>query len=221
MSKHETVNSIGVIVAIVAAFSSLYQQYKSTPDDLKLTTNGRIISDSIVSMIDHGGPNKEADGLDPVIGPIPWKVLAYNPTARPVTVTDFKMSYLSPAGRQIDYSAMNKTMSTAQDSTQSVPLPDQISPGEAKAYVLSVYMPIHPTDQQRAACLGKELSLLELERCFYQHGTDLFGNRVEKTVEQFPGMFTIGYSGTLSGPQFIMEMKTGDGSSEIINLSYY
>lgn len=220
MWKIEYINTTIAILGLVVASVTAYSEFRTKPDDLSVTSKGRIISQDVLSVNAGIGPTRDAGIFGPLVGPISWEIQVFNPSARPVTITAFKVFHPSGFGPMSHYSGMNEKLAVKGSSSVELALPDVISEGHAKTYTLSLYVPTKPTVEQERICLNENKPLLDLERCFYSLGTDLFGNRAIKSEYTSPDMQVISYGGIPAGPEFILEIETGDGSKNRISLIY-
>lgn len=213
------VTAIGVIIAALTYIYTI--QYK--PDELKITLRNRVPDATAMDIVHGGAYNLRNSGLDPVIGPIAWNIEVFNPASRTVTITDFKVYYTSASGLESEYSAMKPSLSSRQNADEVVDFPIVIPSGEAKAYVLRLYVPIHPNIEQKESCLSEGQDVLEIERCFGSFGSDLFGNPVKIEVVDYPDfkITSYTYKSLPKGPRFFLEFETGDGTKEGIGLGYF
>lgn len=207
---------------IIAALTYIYTvQYK--PDKLKITLRNRVLDVGTIDIIHNGAYDLNNIGFDPVIGPLAWNIEVFNPISRTVTITDFKVYYTSASGRASQYSRMKPTLSSRQNAGETVALPISIPSGEAKAYILSLYVPIHPNIKQEEFCLSEGQDIFGIERCFGGFGSDLFGNPVETEVVDYPDLKSTSYTykSFPKGPSFLLELETGDGTKESLELGYF
>ncbi len=215
-SIHESINSLGIVVTAVLAIYSIVEQKGS--EELVIRTSQKDFTSTVDAT---EGAYVENGTAVPVIGPVSWNFEVYNPSDKPVTITEHSVYLLSDEGMSVMYTSMNDVISYQADASKSFQVPLQLGPRAVEKLRLSLSLPIFPTDSQRNTCLGEPGLLVDVEHCFILKGTDFFGNSMKVETELFPGMKSHTFQGPLEGPSFLLELKSGDGSSHRTSFSYY
>lgn len=226
--KHETLNSIlggmGLVIAIFTAWS----QFKPEPDNVSVVNEGQIGSSQSIEVNAFGPPlfveDDSLEKVNPIIGPVLWKVRVFNKTNRTVSVIGAEVFLLGTENRRMTYSRMGGVKSDFRTPDVPVSFPDNLPAQEGKAYIVALNIPINERDLGQAPCLQNIGSVREIERCYFKSGRDLFGNPVEANFnpENPSEFFHASWpDGQAKQPRYLLQLKTGDGSSFFVELPYF
>ncbi|WP_299212189.1 hypothetical protein [uncultured Tateyamaria sp.] len=217
--KHETFNSIIAFLGLGLAAITAWHQFAPKSDAITLVSEGRVevgrpLEIDPIGTIDHiTGANQ------PVAGPITWKLRIHNPTDHAVSLVSFETYLLTEANRRIKYSTMRERLSPFQVELPVQHLPENIPPNESRAYLVSLFVPFSSDEDAQDQCEQAAESLRSLERCFFEKGRDMFGNRVQ-IVESGSELFAAQWTDEFEGPRFLVVLETADGSEFSTNLSF-
>ncbi|EGR2558865.1 hypothetical protein DX887_24070 [Vibrio alginolyticus] len=206
--KHETINSIIGILGLGIASVTAYHQFVPPSDTLEIE----------VTPVPSNQPLKELvqfqDGLTDEVrklsGPFFWKFTAYNSLDRTVTIKEIHTKLLSDVGGLIDYGDLS--VGTFDRDLAPLHLPVSIDAHEAKVIFLALNIPVKYQEQ----CEISNSTVNDLEKCYYQYGHDLFGNKVESLATGI-----VRWEGIPKSPSFISTVKTGDNSELRKTLNYF
>lgn len=214
-------NSIVAILALIIAGFSAWQQVRTVPDRLILTGGMRISVDKFIETKEIY--NLDTNAFDFAIGPISWDFKVYNPTTKPISITQFSPTYITQNSRYVMYSNLVFEISDSSDINEPVSEVETIGQNEAKSYVLKGFVPIQSNRQQKENCLKIKHTLIGLESCFADYGSDLFGRELRKEIRKDNGdlvVTTLSIVNYEHRNQILLTIVLGDGNEEALELSY-
>ncbi len=218
-----SINLLSLIVAVLAfllAAFSTWLQFRSVPDRVSLTGGGRVLASAPIQIKDVYNLNTKA--MDIAIGPISWRFQVYNPTNKSISLTNFSMTHITKEGRCSSYSNLPFDVSRATSPNEVVSGAETIGPNEARSYMVTGYLPIQSTQEQRENCLIRSENLFELEQCFVLHGTDFFGREIVVSTSQDDNLSVTTHSFVAyqAQDQLLLTLTLGDGSKDELEFSY-
>jgi hypothetical protein len=215
--KHETFNSMLAAVGLVVASVTAWYQFAPSSDQLAVVSEGRIEVGRNIEVDDPGGE------IEPVLGPIFWKIRVHNSTDSVVSIVDFEVYLLTPDNRKTYYSSMKESLFGVNAELTDQPLPINIGARETNAFLVSLFVPFKRGAGKSEICGKDRVTLRVLESCFFLDGRDIFGNSVDTLYgdSKRPDIVMATWTDQMKMPIFVLEFETADGSKFSENLTYY
>ncbi len=208
MIKHETVNSIIGVLGLVIASITAFHQFVPPNDNLDIEVVPVPSNKTLNQYMDF--QDGQSDDVLKISGPFFWKFTAYNSLDRTVTIKEIETKLLSDTGGLIYYSDL--AVGTFDRDLKPLSLPISIEAREAKVIMLALNIPI----KNQESCVVSQSTIREVERCYYSHGRDLFGNEVILLSDG-----VVQWGDIPKSPSFLSTLITGDNSEFHKTLSYY
>ncbi|EPA0308205.1 hypothetical protein ACS6IT_04170 [Enterobacter hormaechei subsp. steigerwaltii] len=219
--KHENFNTAIALLGLLLAGFSTYMQLKTEKDELDLVVTANLNRNGKFELKDNKYLPEEIFGANKKIaGPASITFEASNNMNRAVTIKKIKIELVKNGSGIIYYPQMidisdKNTMDTLQT-------PVTIEGHSVAQRELSINIPIH-YEERFSSCFSRPglfvsepISFNNIEYCYFSHGIDFLGNKVQLTQYEGGGtMFT-----KTSGGQSLtykLTIKTGD-NSEIIKM---
>lgn len=221
--KHETVNSIVGVLGLVIASVTAISQFWPEADRLQVVVEGRTETGRFVDASGFGMLRVGDEKLSPLFGPVSWKIRLYNDTDRNLSVVGYQIFQLAEDGAKISSNAFKDRLSQFDLSLAEQPFPFSINGYDATAVVISLMVPFKEESEGAEKCVEPQVSIQQLERCFFRQGRDLFGNQVEAIHYDAatPDMFSVKWHEATYSPKFLVEFETASGAVFSAPISYY
>lgn len=152
-----------------------------------------------------------------------WKIRLYNGTERNLSVVGYQIFQLTEDGEKLSSNAFRDRLSQFDSSLADQTFPFSINGYDATAVVISLMVPFKAEGEGIEECTEKNVSIHQLERCFFKQGRDLFGNQIESTHydSSAPDKFSVKWHETTYSPKFLVEFETASGEIFSAAISYY
>ncbi len=219
--NHENINTVLAALALLLAVPAAWNQFRPPRDRIDLLSAERV---------DLGEPINVTASLPllgptpgPLVGPVYWKVVLYNPLDRAVTVASIDAFFLAPFSKGLaQYSGMVDSLRSGSTPSESVSAPISIEAHEATSVLIGLDIPTAADSPQSPphSCLTEGSTLQRAERCRFEEGSDLFGNPV-KSQNPAGSALAVTWTGSMLEPRYIVKVKTADGSQFTTVLNYY
>ncbi|EOU9512383.1 hypothetical protein ACOJCK_002296 [Cronobacter dublinensis] len=220
--KHENFNTVIALLGLLLAAFSTYTQLKPEKDELDLVVTASLNPNAKFELKDNKylpegifGPNKK------LAGPASIMLEVSNNMNRTVTIKKIKIEVVKNDKGIIYYPQMINV--SDKDTIDTLHAPVTIEGHSVIQRQLSINIPVH-YEERISSCFSRPslfvsepISFNEIEYCYFSHGIDFLGNKVQLTQYEGGGtMFT-----KTSGGQSLtykLTIKTGD-NSEIIKMA--
>jgi hypothetical protein len=221
--KHETINSVVGVLGLVIASVTAISQFWPEADRLQVVVEGRTETGRPIEISGFGMLRVGDEKLSPLFGPVSWKIRLYNGTDRNLSVVGYQIFQLTEDGAKVSSNAFRDRLSQFDMSLADQPFPFSINGYDATAVVISLMVPFMAGSSGAVECAEPQVSIQQLERCFFKQGRDLFGNRVEATHYDAaaPDMFSVKWQEATYSPKFLVEFETASGAVFSAPISYY
>ena len=222
--KHENFNTAIALLGLLLAAFSTYTQLKPEKDELDLAVTASLKPNAKFELKDKKylpegifGENKK------LAGPASITLEASNNMNRPVTIKKIKIELVKNDQGIIYYPQMINISDKNTIDTLNTPV--TIEEHSVIQRELSINIPIH-YEEEISSCFSRPdlfvsepISLNNIEYCYFSHGIDFLGNKVQ--LVQYEGGGTI-FTKTLGGHSltYKLTIKTGD-NSEIIKMATF
>jgi len=218
---------IGALGLGVASYTA-WHQFSPVSDKLTVTSEGRTRLNVPVKIIENATIDPHSGKAVPVIGPIFWKFRIYNSSDRVVSIVKFDVFYIPENGSKAQYSSMNAELLRYETPLHLQEIPENLEPRNTKAYLLSLFIPFKPLSGESKECAKDAMILESIESCLFLNGRDLFGNVVttknfiNSNNKESPDSHNLySWEHGISGPDFLIEIETADGSNFNSPINYF
>ncbi|TCC06806.1 hypothetical protein E0L21_12515 [Kosakonia quasisacchari] len=220
--KHENFNTVIALLGLLLAAFSTYTQLKPEKDELDLVVTASLNPNAKFELKDNKylpegifGANKK------LAGPASIMLEVSNNMNRTVTIKKIKIELVKNDKGIIYYPQMINV--SDKDTIDTLHTPVTIEGHSVIQRELSINIPVH-YEERISSCFSRPglfvsepISINNIEYCYFSHGIDFLGNKVQLTQYEGGGtMFT-----KTSGGQSLtykLTIKTGD-NSEIIKMA--
>lgn len=220
--KHETINSILGGLGLVIASVTAWFQFAPTADQIQVVSENRIELGNQITIKDSGAIDATGN-LQPVFGPVTWKIRVNNETDRVVSIVDWNVFLITDDAGLAQFSEMDPSLASPDLGLVPIALPVNIAARETVAYFVSINVPFERSALKKTECFAKPSGIRETERCVFSSGKDIFGNTV--SVKNYgsvaPDTFSVSWESHEKTPKFYLELETADGSRFPTILSYF
>ncbi|GEM_PF-3173759 len=222
--KHENFNTAIALLGLLLAAFSTYTQLKPEKDELDLAVTASLNPNTKFELKDNKYLPKEVFGENKKLaGPASFTLEASNNMNRPVTIKKIKIELVKNDHGIIYYPQMFNASDKKTIDTLHTPV--TIEGHSVIQRELSINIPIH-YDDRVSSCFSRPdlfvsepISFNNIEYCYFSHGIDFLGNKVQLT--QYEGGGTI-FTKTSGGHSltYKLTIKTGD-NSEIVKIATF
>jgi hypothetical protein len=218
-STHELLSNSISLIALILSIITAYFQFKPQNESIQIVSQQKILTGYAIKIGIGGLPLPNNSVSTNEIGPITWKIVVFNPTERPLSLTDLSVRYAHPQG-DIQQSGMLLNIASGTDRI-AIDFPIQIAAREAKSIFISLKIPVKlPSDKNILRCKENLSSIENFESCIYNFGFDIFGNSVKRLVpKQFGGI--VQWDKWPDAPIFRATIRTAGNASAATILTYY
>lgn len=238
--KHESINTVIAGLALLLGILSAISQLRPKSDDLIVSSGSISFSESLLDIKD-GNYAVGAEYDAKLIGPVVWKLDLVNTRDRNLVITDIKAFKLDSANGRSYYTSLFSFVSLEETGNKKLVTPLNIPNREGIRLLLGLNIAIPSDDRSTGNCIVSGITLLQLQRCLFASGRDLFGNPYKATFFTDSGERVgfdmpvdptdpilenamLGEFANISDakfPKFLIEITSSDGSKFSETLHYY
>jgi hypothetical protein len=228
--SHTNLNTFIAVLGLTLASVTAWYQFRSQPDKLTATSEGRVNFGQLAKINSFGNPLLSSDRPNQLVGPVYWKVFIYNELDRPISLVKIEAFLQSDSGGRIQYTGLRDSMVYAENPQRNLNLPINLGPREGRAIYVGLNIPVESEATDKGTCIRGGVRVRDIERCLFRRGRDLFGNKVTAILTIDPAKkdsdpattpISVKWNGIPDEPTYLVVVRTADGSVFSTELKYF